>query len=177
MALGGPLRTPHRACVHHGLEAVMGSTAWAASVDNVLILNRRERYRLLSTVQRIGPDLDETVVLMDEDTGEVRFGGSRYMVDLQHVVTMMRALVAAAGPDGVGREELLRDVEARRELKLKALQHLTADPTVERLGPGTRKSQYRYRDAREPETGRAGFRFRFPGSRWARRRRYLAHRR
>ena len=90
----------------------MGSTAWAASVDNLLILNRRERYRLLSTVQRIGPDLDETVVLMDEDTGEVRFGGSRYMVDLQHVVTMMRALVAAAGPDGVGREELLRDVEA-----------------------------------------------------------------
>ena len=38
-----------------GLDAVLGSTALAGSVDNVLMLTRTEKYRLLSSVQRIGP--------------------------------------------------------------------------------------------------------------------------
>jgi hypothetical protein len=152
----------HDTCImllHHvgkadraGIEAVMGSTAWAASVDNILILNRRERYRLLSTVQRIGPDLDETVVLMDEASGEVRFGGSRYLADIEHVMHAMREIVTTAGAAGVRRDELLADVEARRELKLKALQRLLADPTIERIGAGTKNDPHRYRVCGEPES-------------------------
>jgi hypothetical protein len=156
------LARTHGACillVHHagkaeraGLEAVMGSTAWAGSVDNVLLLNRRERYRLLSSVQRIGRDLEETVVLMDAESGELRFGGTRYLVDLQHVTDAMRALLHDAAADGVPREQLLRDVEARRDLKLKALATLAADQAIERIGAGTRNNPHRYRERREPET-------------------------
>ena len=88
------LARTHGTCivlVHHmgktardGIDGVLGSTAWAASVDNVLTLNRTERYRVLSSVQRIGPDLGETVVQMDESTGAMSFAGSRALVDLDH---------------------------------------------------------------------------------------------
>lgn len=156
------LARTHGICIvllHHagkadraGLESVLGSTAWAASVDNVLILNRTDRYRLVSSVQRIGPDLDETVVLMDEDTGDVRLGGSRYLVDLQTIAAAMRDAIAAAGENGIRRDDLLADVEARRELKLRALRALADEPTVERLGAGTKTDPHRYRLRPEPAT-------------------------
>jgi hypothetical protein len=159
------LARTHHTCIvllHHagkadrpGIEAVMGSTAWAASADNVLNLNRKERYRLLSSVQRIGPDLEETVVLMDEATGDVRFGGSRYLADIQHLTTAMRDVIDAAGPDGLRRDTLLADVEARRDLKLKALARLTDDPTITRHGAGTKNDPYRFCRTQEPQTATA----------------------
>ncbi|HXG70036.1 MAG TPA: AAA family ATPase, partial [Gemmatimonadaceae bacterium] len=146
------LARTHGTCIvllHHagkadrgGLEAVMGSTAWAASVDNVMILNRRERYRLVSTVQRIGPDMDETVVEMDELTGDVRLAGSRYLADLDHVAAAVLALVADAGGQGIGQIAALADVEARRDLKLKALRLLLDKGSLIRAGAGHRHDPY-----------------------------------
>lgn len=154
------LAREHGICVvllHHagkadraGLESVLGSTAWAASVDNVLILNRTDRYRLISSVQRIGPDLDETVVTMDETTGDVRLGGSRYLVDLQTIARAMHETVRAAGPVGIRRDELLAEIEARRDLKLRALKALADDPAIERLGAGTKTDPHRFRLTPEP---------------------------
>lgn len=152
------LARTHGTCIvllHHagksdraGIESILGSTAWAASVDNVLLLNRTDRYRVLSSVQRIGPDLPETVVVMDDQTGDVRLAGSRYLVDLQAVAAAMFDAVAAAGE--IRRDDLLASIEARRELKLKALQRLIDDPRVERLGAGTKTSPHGYRIRREP---------------------------
>jgi len=148
------LARTHGICVvllHHagkadraGLESVLGSTAWAASVDNVLILNRTERYRLISSVQRIGPDLDETVVRMDEATGDVHLGGSRYLADRQLVVEAMIDAIADAGAVGIVRPDLLAAVEARRDVKLKALAVLGSDPRIVRTGAGTNGHPHRY---------------------------------
>jgi hypothetical protein len=146
--------------VHHagkvdraGLEAVLGSTAWAASVDNVMLVNRTERYRLVSTVQRIGPDLDETVLEMDAETGDVRLAGSRYLVDLQAITAAMVAAITEAGPGGVRRDRLFAEVEARQAMKVKALNHVALDPRVERVGAGTKSEPHVYRVRREPESG------------------------
>ena len=48
----------------------MGSTAFAGSVDTILVMRRTERTRSLSSVQRYGTDLDEVVLSMD-DTGRI----------------------------------------------------------------------------------------------------------
>lgn len=156
------LARTHNCCIvllHHagkadrsGLESVMGSTAWAASVDNVLLLNRKDRYRLLSSIQRIGPDLDETVVVMDDQTGEVRMGGSRYLVDLAHVADTIRAAVADAGQQGMAQLEALKHVEARRDLKLKALKHLLDTGSLTQVGAGHRYDPFvLHVERREPD--------------------------
>jgi hypothetical protein len=63
--------------VHHtgrgdrqGVDAPMGSTAFAGSVDTILVMRRTERMRSLSSVQRYGTDLDEVALSMD-DTGRI----------------------------------------------------------------------------------------------------------
>ncbi len=157
------LARTHNCCIvllHHagkadrsGLESVMGSTAWAASVDNVLLLNRKDRYRLLSSIQRIGPDLDETVVVMDDQTGEVRMGGSRHLVDLAHVADTLRATVADAGQQGIAQLEALQQVEARRDLKLKALKHLLDTGSLTRVGAGNRHDPFVLRAGRREPDG------------------------
>jgi hypothetical protein len=144
------LARTHGTCIvllHHagkadraGIEQILGSTAWAGSVDNVLLLNRTDKYRVLSSVQRIGPDLEETVVQMDETTGDVHLAGSRYLVDRQIVAGRMFEVVAAAGPGGLPRPDLLAAIDARRDLKLKGLALLAADERIARTGDGTSRN-------------------------------------
>lgn len=128
-----------------GLDSLLGSTAWAGSVDNVLLLNRNERYRVLSSVQRIGPDLDDTVVAMDEATGDVRLAGARYLVDRQAVAAALFEALAEAGPDGLLRADLLTAVEGRHAVKVKALDLLLTDSRVARTGAGTKGDPHRFR--------------------------------
>ena len=59
------------------LDSVLGSTALAGSVDNLLVLRRSDRYRTLASIQRVGPDLAQTVVSLDEGTGRVEAGQTR----------------------------------------------------------------------------------------------------
>ncbi len=54
----------------------MGSTAFAGSVDTILVMRRTERMRSLSSVQRYGTDLDEVVLSMD-DTGRITTSGTK----------------------------------------------------------------------------------------------------
>ncbi len=154
------LARTHDTCivlVHHagktdrgGLEAVLGSIGYTASADNVLLLNRTDKYRLVSTIQRIGPDLGETVVLMDDETGDVHLGGSRYLVDIELVAAALLESVRSA-PAGILRTDLLADVEARRELKLKALKRLLDQGRIVRTGAGHRYDPHRFVLALEPD--------------------------
>ena len=43
------------------IDEVLGSTAWAAAVDTVLVLRKTERLRTLASQGRVGEDLPETV--------------------------------------------------------------------------------------------------------------------
>jgi hypothetical protein len=147
--------------VHHlgksdrqGIDGVLGSTAWTGSVDNVLILNRTDRYRVLSSVQRIGPDLGETVVVLDEETGTLRFGGTRALVDLELIMAALVEAVRQASPEGLDRSALLAEVEARRDLKLKALKTLVDTGRLIRTGHGHRFDPYRFVLPREPREPR-----------------------
>ncbi len=126
-----------------GIDSVLGSTALAGSVDNLIFINRTDRYRTVSTIQRIGDDLPETVILLDEDSGRVTLGGTRQDADVEHVVEQMReALDAADGP--LTRADLDAAVEGRNDLRRKAIKLLVSRGHATQVGRGTRNDPHRY---------------------------------
>ena len=124
-----------------GLDSVLGSTALTGSVDNVFLLTRTDRYRVLSSIQRIGPDLPETVLVLDEATGQVKAGPSRHEAD---VAAVERAFVQALDSGSLNRGDLLDHVEARRQLKLEALRRALDLGTIIRAGAGTKADPHRF---------------------------------
>ncbi|HEX2241797.1 MAG TPA: hypothetical protein VHK27_00795 [Gammaproteobacteria bacterium] len=54
----------------------MGSTSFAGSVDTILVMNRSERMRTLSSIQRYGDDLEEVVLAIDE-VGGINAAGTK----------------------------------------------------------------------------------------------------
>jgi hypothetical protein len=130
-----------------GLDAILGSTAIAGSVDTAILLTRSARYRTIATVQRTGEDLDETVLVLDESSGRLRLGGSRLIADQNVVVEQLYQALDAVGEPQT-QCELFDRVEARRTLKLAALKVLLSgnyrNRQVFRTGAGTRSAPYRY---------------------------------
>ena len=125
------------------LDAVLGSTAITGSADTIILLARTERYRTIATVQRVGDDLDETLILLDETTGRVRLGPSRQNADEALVgEAILTALQNADGPQTEAQIEEL--VDARTGLKRRALRQLVAREQANRLGRGGKGDPYRY---------------------------------
>lgn len=125
-----------------GIDAVLGSTALTGSVDNVFILSRTDRFRVLSSVQRIGPDLPETVILLDPETGRVRAGATRHDADRDSVATAILAALEADSPQTEARLETT--VEGRTGLKREALRTLLQTGRVIRHGRGGKKDPFHY---------------------------------
>ena len=124
-----------------GIDAVLGSTALTGSVDNVFLLNRTERYRVVSSVQRIGSDLEETVITLD-DTGRAKSGQSRHRADVDYLqAALLQALTATTG---LTREQWLDAVEGRKTVKLESLRQLLASGTIKCVGTGKKNDPFRY---------------------------------
>lgn len=144
--------------VHHagkseraGIDAVLGSTALTGSVDNVFILSRTDKYRILSSIQRIGPDLPETVVSLDPKTGCLTRGATRLDADRANVETaILAALAKAEAP--ITEAVLEAAVEARTRLKHAALRVLVQAGRVRRDGKGGKGDPFTYRMS-VPEAG------------------------
>jgi hypothetical protein len=144
--------------VHHagkgdraGLDAVLGSTALAGSVDNIFLVNRTDRYRLLSSVQRIGTDLPETVLVLDA-TGRPQAGQSRHEADVMFIeAAMVNALQNAEA--ALTQAEWLEACEGRRQLKLEALRRLVNAGTTIRSGKGGKSDPFRYHRSLDSSSG------------------------
>lgn len=143
--------------VHHagkgeraGIDQVLGSTALAGSVDNLFLVNRTDRYRLLSSIQRIGPDLPEVVLTLDA-CGRSTAGHTRHDADVQHLQDVMLAALDSAGD--LTRTDWLDGVEGRKQLKLEALRRLTDAGTIIRTGGGTKADPHRFRPATTHDSG------------------------
>jgi hypothetical protein len=145
--------------VHHAgkadragiVDTVLGSTALAGSVDNIFLVNRTDRYRLLSSVQRIGTDLPETVLTLDP-TGRTETGQTRHEADVAYLRVALRSALAATG-GGLTRADWLESVEGRRQVKLDALRELVESGTITRSGKGSKVDPYRYDLAADSDSG------------------------
>jgi len=131
-----------------GLDSILGSTAIAGSVDTAILLTRTERYRTISTVQRTGDDLSETILRMD-DAGHVHLAGSRHLADQDHLRQQLLQVAEQAGTP-LRQAELLDQVEGRRSEKWKALKDLVkgdgnnGNKNLVVSGAGTKNSPFLY---------------------------------
>lgn len=135
--------------IHHakkfgeGIDAILGSTALSASVDNVFLLSRADRYRTLSSVQRIGRDLEPLVVSMDATTGHVQAAGTKRHVDESEAAQrILDALREHAAP--VTEAWVKRNVEGRQEDLVRALRLLLRQARIIRSGRGGKSDPYQY---------------------------------
>lgn len=139
-------KTKHQEIV----DEVMGSTAWAASPDTVLVLRRSERYRTIAGEQRFGDTIPETVLTFDQETLAVDASDeTKADVDraaaLGAIVQYLREQ-ATITPDDSWRDEstIHRYVEGRRTQKIGALRDAVTTGQVLRIGEGKKGSPYRY---------------------------------
>jgi KaiC/GvpD/RAD55 family RecA-like ATPase len=125
------------------LDQVLGSTAITGSADTIILMSRTERYRTISTVQRVGDDLPETLILLDENTGRVSLGGSRQDAE-QRIVgdSILAALSNATEP--LTEPQLEELVDARTTVKRRALRDLVRREQALRTGRGGKGDPYRY---------------------------------
>jgi hypothetical protein len=123
-------------------DAPLGSTAFAGTADVVLHLKRgRDGVRTLASVQRVGEDLEESVVVVGSD-GWPALGGTRRDVQAESVKQVLLEALRAHGEATT--RELLEAVEGEWRVKLRALQTLVEKGQVLREGTGKRGDPYRY---------------------------------
>lgn len=140
----------HLSALHHdskgdreGGDAILGSTALFGSVDCHLSMKKRKNRRTISSIQRYGEDLPETVIELDKDTGLICDKGDLAAAILAEVKSEILANIA----DG----EWLKATEIKERLPnrnggqiSKAIASLFADGSLDRAGTGKRNDPYFY---------------------------------
>lgn len=140
----------HVLLVHHakkgeggGGDSILGSTAIFGTVDTALILRRNEDRRLLSSIQRYGSDLPDTVVTLDPETFSTAVVGTRSDLEIAEMGERIIAFLREHGP--VAEKEIREAVEGRNNLKPRALRAvLSPAGPVFRSGTGKRNDPYLY---------------------------------
>ncbi len=96
----------HVCLIHHsgrgdrnGVDAPMDSTAFAGSVDTILVMKRSERMRTLSSIQRYGDDLEEVVLSMSK-AGGINAAGTKREHDEAEAREAIKTFLAE-NPDSV----------------------------------------------------------------------------
>jgi hypothetical protein len=141
----------HICCVHHmgkgdrvGGDAILGSTAIFGAIDTALILQRRDYGRVLSSVQRYGEDLPETVVAFDPETGIVSAGDDVAEMQLKLACD---AVLEAIGDEDLPEAEIREKVGGNRSLTSKAIRRMcdADDGRLVRSGRGGKGNPFTYR--------------------------------
>ncbi len=151
-------RRTHALLVHHagkgervGFDAVLGSTAIVGTADVVLLERRREdKVRTLTTLQRVGEDLPETVLVLN-DRQEPTLGASLREYDAaqlgERIITWL-----ADHPDAT-EQAIIEAVEGGSAPLGRALRELLQQEKVTREGKGQRGDPYRYSPPRPAPKG------------------------
>lgn len=137
--------SPKRAA--EGGDGILGSTAIFGAVDTALLLKRSDAYRTLSSVQRYGPDLEETTLTLDPVTRLVTAGPSRREADQAAAATAILDYLAGQ-TEAAEEPAIMEAVEGRQADKRRALRALVEEKKVRRTGAGVRGDPYRYSDSR-----------------------------
>jgi hypothetical protein len=140
----------HVLCVHHlgkgdrvGGDAILGSTAIFGAVDTVWLLKRFERCRTLSSIQRYGDDLEETVLCFDKRTETITLGETK---EREEVNEMKKAVAdfLEKQDSPASEPEIKSGVEGNNRHKQTALRELVNEGTVTRQGKGARGDPFTY---------------------------------
>jgi hypothetical protein len=124
------------------IDSPLGSTAIGGAAATTIVLNRRDAYRTVQTVTRIGPVMPETVLSFDPPTRLLSVGGTRaeaYCLEIEKEILEY----LEAGGDKT-EPEIVDQVEGTNAVKRKALRSLVKKQVVNRGGTGRSGDPYRY---------------------------------
>jgi hypothetical protein len=124
------------------IDSPLGSTAIGGAAATTIVLNRRESYRTVQTVTRIGPGLPETVLSFDPETRLLSVGGTKAEADCQEIEKAIVEYLEAGGEQA--EPEIVEHVEGTNAVKRKALRSLVEKGLVDRAGIGKKGDPYKY---------------------------------
>jgi len=140
----------HIALVHHakkggaGPEGILGSTAIFGMVDTAILMKKaRDGTRTVSSTQRYGVDLPETLLAFDPEIGRSDIGLRRDEHDEARVSSDILVLLQDAETP-MTEPEIDNGVEGNTAVRRKALRSLVDEGRVVRIGGGVKGNPYRY---------------------------------
>jgi len=162
----------HVLLVHHSgksaksdaIDSPLGSTALSGAVSTLIVLRRTENYRLVQTVQRLGQDLQETVLNFDTATHQLSLGGAKIDADRADCELAILEFLKDAGEPQT-QAQLRTGVEGQTRTIRSALTALASTGRIIKTGEGTRGKPFlytfentgssTYAETREPESRKA----------------------
>jgi hypothetical protein len=124
-------------------DEILGSTAFFAAVDTVLILKRNDRYRTIQSRQRYGEDLAETVLEFDANRRSMSLGAPKAEVEMKRVEEEILQVLKKSKSE-LEEKAINAEIEGRNELKRSALRSLVKNRKVQRDGGGKKGDPYLY---------------------------------
>jgi AAA domain/DnaB-like helicase N terminal domain len=135
--------------VHHsnktgeGGDSVLGSQSLLGLVDSVFLLKRHDDVRTVSTMQRYGADLEETVLDMDGETGLIGIAGSFSAIRIEGVMHQIcEAIRKSHSP--MTETEIREAVGGDRAVVAKAIRQAVENRRLIRTEEGRRGSPFLY---------------------------------
>lgn len=125
------------------IDAPLGSTALSGIVSTLLLLKRGDSYRTLQSVQRIGCDLEETVLTFDARSRALTLGGSKTDAEQADAETRILDYLEHAGEPRT-QEQIRDEVEGRTQAIRAALSSLVKGGRVKRTGKGGKGDPFLY---------------------------------
>jgi len=125
------------------IDSPLGSTAIGGAVCTMLVMRRTEAYRTILSVQRIGPDMPETVLKFDAESRRLFLGGTRFEADRRECEGALLAFLRDA--DGPQNQEQIRaGVEGKTRIIRAALTALGESGRVLKTGDGKKGKPFLY---------------------------------
>jgi nicotinamidase-related amidase len=124
------------------IDSPLGSTALASVVATLISLNRSGKYRTICTVQRIGDDMPETVLLFDKATRSLTLGGTKESCE-QHDAEQ-RILEFLEEKEPQKQADIREGVEGTTKAIRAALTALVKNQRVSRTGEGLKGKPFLY---------------------------------
>ena len=126
-------------------DEVLGSSALFAAADLLISMRRADDgTRTIRSIQRIGDDMEDTVVEMDPDSFVIRSAGSKYVAMIERArPKVVQALQDASEP--ITLDDIAAAANARRQVVLAAVnEELRAGSIVKAMGSGKKGDPVKY---------------------------------
>lgn len=127
-----------------GIDAILGSTAIAASVDTIIQLDkRRDGQRSISTTQRYGDACDGHVISFDKERGIFKLAESLSELRRRDIKFEILDILASKSEPVIG-EVVYQELQCDRGQKIEAFKELLAENKILRTGAGKKGDPYLY---------------------------------
>ena len=125
-------------------DEVLGSSALFAAADVLITMTRaNDGSRACRSIQRVGTDMEETILAMNPETGIIVSAGSKYVAQID---ALKPAVLDTVADGSLTRAEIVSGTEGRRSIILGAFNDLIHDGLIIKAeGSGRRGDPVRYR--------------------------------